>query len=360
MAGVCVLSALSDVCALVTPPRFAVGRVGVSIARVYAKGKMPIFNADEEEELTRIMNEAYAEKEAEEEEDWDAGGFDFGDNTLGGGGDSGSKGQRKGSKKAGNRPSSKWRSSKGSSDSGSSSSSSGSGAFEEADTYTPVQSANKKKNAVASLYADDSLEFDYGDLEAAMREEQAAAIYSGGPMGSKNSRMVFMQEELKSGDQLPPGVWASVFNSAGEASSFTCVAKVADVVVLVADPRRGNDEFRLLMSELNKVPKATLGVETVAMNCDDWNDHRNYLKKNSVTFSLLADPKKEFMSQLKCTGQNRLSMALVLLEASSSRVLKIWYENDWDTFNTKDLIVDEMTALRKDPRGYMESQIGIQ
>jgi len=141
--------------------------------------------------------------------------------------------------------------------------------------------------------------------------------------------------------------------------NFGRVCKVADVVVLIADPRRGNDGFRLLMQELNKVPKNSLGVETVAVNCDDANDHRKYLKKNSASFALLADPNKAFMKLLKCTGQNRLAAALVLLEASSSRVLKIWYENDWDTFNTRDLIVDEVKSFRQNPRSYVESQIGI-
>ena len=40
-------------------------------------------------------------------------------------------------------------------------------------------------------------------------------------------------------------------------------------------------------------------------------------------------------------------------------ILKIWYEDDWDTFMTKDLIVEEVTLYRKSPMRYIQEQIGI-
>lgn len=309
-------------------------------------GKMPIFNTDEEEELKRILANAYKE---EGDESWD---FNFEDNQI----------QRKGKKlpktsgdvkkKKVERPNANWR------DKGSKALPS-SAAYE----VPPKKLSNtpreaQKMNSVDAMYEDSNLEFNYDDLEAAMMEEQMQGMYSSN-FGLKNSRTVFIEEGLKSGDTIAPGAWDCLHDSKGEATKLSKVAKVADVICLIADPRRGTNEFRLLMEELNKIPKGKLGVETVAVNADDWNDHRKYLKKNTVSFQLLSDNTKSFMKELKCTGQNRLSTALVLIEASSSRVLKIWYEDAWDTFNTKDLIVEEVTAFRKDSVGFVERQIGI-
>jgi hypothetical protein len=67
----------------------------------------------------------------------------------------------------------------------------------------------------------------------------------------------------------------------------------------------------------------------------------------------------QFMDVVKCRAQGRLSASLVLLDVKSERVLKVWYENDWDAVTTKDLLVDEVEQYRANPTGYVQSQIGI-
>jgi hypothetical protein len=65
------------------------------------------------------------------------------------------------------------------------------------------------------------------------------------------------------------------------------------------------------------------------------------------------------MDAVKCRFQGRLGAALVLLDVKSERVLKVWYENEWDAVTTKDLLVDEIKQYRANPVGYVQSQIGI-
>lgn len=65
------------------------------------------------------------------------------------------------------------------------------------------------------------------------------------------------------------------------------------------------------------------------------------------------------MDIVKCRTQGRLSASLVLMDVKSERVLKVWYENDWDAFTTKDLLVEEVKQYRANPVGYVQSQIGI-
>jgi len=51
--------------------------------------------------------------------------------------------------------------------------------------------------------------------------------------------------------------------------------------------------------------------------------------------------------------------ALFLIEAESCKVLRVWYENDWDLLSTKDLVVEEVASYRAGPRAYLEAQIGV-
>ncbi len=221
--------------------------------------------------------------------------------------------------------------------------------------------SGSSSNAVDELQNSDNLEFDYDDFERAMKEADTSGMYSSGRMGtnSKNSRLVMQESGLKSGDMIPEIIWTALYTPSGENTKFSRVAKVADVMCFIADPRRMTDSFRMMLSQLNKVPKEKLNVETCAINCDDYNDHRKFLKKNSFSFPLFSDPSKEFMSQIKCTGQSRLSSAVFIIEVSSKKILKVLYEEDFDPFNLGDLVIDNIKEYRDNPKFYVESQIGI-
>ena len=56
---------------------------------------------------------------------------------------------------------------------------------------------------------------------------------------------------------------------------------------------------QVVLSQFNKLPLSTLKVAAAAINCDDVNDHRKYVKKNTLTCALLADPSKRFMDAVK-------------------------------------------------------------
>ena len=65
------------------------------------------------------------------------------------------------------------------------------------------------------------------------------------------------------------------------------------------------------------------------------------------------------MDFLKCRANKRIMSALLIVDLKSRKILKIWYENDWDPLTTKDLIVEEIESYRSSPQQYIQSQIGI-
>lgn len=67
----------------------------------------------------------------------------------------------------------------------------------------------------------------------------------------------------------------------------------------------------------------------------------------------------QFMDAARCRTPGRIASALFLLDVKSEKVLKVWYENDWDAFTTKDLLVEEIKLYRSNPISYIQSQIGI-
>ena len=89
-------------------------------------------------------------------------------------------------------------------------------------------------------------------------------------------------------------------------------------------------------------------------------DHLTSSKAKNCTTPLKLDSfKQEFMSQIKCTGQSRLSSAVFIIEVSSKKILKVLYEEDFDPFNLGDLVIDNIKEYRDNPKFYVESQIGI-
>ena len=70
-----------------------------------------------------------------------------------------------------------------------------------------------------------------------------------------------------------------------------------DLVIVYADPRRMTDEFKIILSQFDRLPLISLKVASCAINCDDTNDHRKYVKKNKLSCTLLSDPtRKVFFS----------------------------------------------------------------
>jgi len=147
-----------------------------------------------------------------------------------------------------------------------------------------------------------------------------------------------------------------------------------DVIIVYADPRRMTEEFKTVLKELNALPasvrilkKADTGgnvLGVLAVNCDASGDLKKLLKKSPSLLgggavTLLADPAKKLMDVTKSRSSSRLRASLLLAEAASGKVLKVWYEPAWDPFTTKDLLVEELALYRKNPRFYLQSQVGI-
>jgi hypothetical protein len=74
--------------------------------------------------------------------------------------------------------------------------------------------------------------------------------------------------------------------------------------------------------------------------------------------TLACDPSKRLMEGLKAKARGRLSSSLLLLETKTGRVLKIFY-GGYDVFSTADLLVEELREYRRDPKSFIQSQIGV-
>lgn len=221
------------------------------------------------------------------------------------------------------------------------------------------QQREKKPPAPMNPADIDFMDLDYDDFEAAMREEEGGGFNPGGG-GSKSTYAPEVHEGLMAGDIVPIDLWEKLLDAEGNSYKFSRVHKdVSDVVVVYADPRRMTDEFKVILSQFSKLPLATLKIAAAAINCDDVNDHRKYVKKNTFSCTLLSDPTKCFMDSVKARTSRRITASLLFLDVKSGKVLKIWYENDWDAFSTKDLIVNEIKAYRSNPKAYVQMQIGI-
>ena len=72
-----------------------------------------------------------------------------------------------------------------------------------------------------------------------------------------------------------------------------------DLVIIYADPRRMTDEFKIILNQFNRLPLISLKVASCAINCDDINDHRKYVKKNKLSCVLLSDPSRKVKKQEK-------------------------------------------------------------
>lgn len=53
------------------------------------------------------------------------------------------------------------------------------------------------------------------------------------------------------------------------------------------------DEFKIILNQFNRLPLISLKVASCAINCDDINDHRKYVKKNKLSCVLLSDPSRK-------------------------------------------------------------------
>ena len=89
-------------------------------------------------------------------------------------------------------------------------------------------------------------------------------------------------------------MWEYLYDSEGKLFGLDKVA-MKDILVCHTDPRRMTEDFRLVLNDLNKLPFNSLGVAAAVINCDDQNDHRKFLKRNSLVGScfLLRDPTKK-------------------------------------------------------------------
>lgn len=140
-------------------------------------------------------------------------------------------------------------------------------------------------------------DLDYDDFEEAMREIEMGGM---SVRGDKISEIPQEHEGLSSGDTLGDSFWERLLDSEGAKINFSRVHQErADVLVIYADPRRMSESFKTVVNEFKKIPQAPLNIALAAINCDDANDHRKFLKKVTLPFKLMTDPTKQVCTFVK-------------------------------------------------------------
>jgi hypothetical protein len=171
---------------------------------------------------------------------------------------------------------------------------------------------------------DISDDFDYEDFESAMLEEES--MYgSGSTVGVKRSIEIvssttssdfYDMPGLETGDIISKVQWSLLTDSNEKAYDVGRLEQLAgynDIMIIYADPRRMNDDFRSVLGnnnidtlviissltlsieidELKKLPFQAMKASMVAINCADATDNRKFQKKSSITIPMLIDPTKK-------------------------------------------------------------------
>lgn len=141
-------------------------------------------------------------------------------------------------------------------------------------------------------------DLDYDDFEAAMDEEDGGyTLDSASARSSKGSELP--RENLvglKPGSIINSDLWNSLLDSNGDTFKYVKLHKeFSNIGIILCDPRRMNDQFKTILTELNKIPLIQFDKNLVvaAVNCDDFNDHRKFIKKNiEIKMPMLSDPKR--------------------------------------------------------------------
>ena len=128
-----------------------------------------------------------------------------------------------------------------------------------------------------------------------MNEELAFGNSGEGGIGIKHTKIVKEHDGLKSGDLIPPYAWTWLKDSNGSAVDFSRAHKnSSDIVVLIADPRRMTNEYRLILEQFKQIPKSVLKVELAGVNCDDFNDLKKLSKKSTnPSYAIFSDTSKK-------------------------------------------------------------------
>lgn len=128
-----------------------------------------------------------------------------------------------------------------------------------------------------------------------MNEELAFGNSGEGGIGIKHTKIVKEHDGLKSGDVVPPYAWTWLKDCNGSAVDFSHAHKnSSDIVILIADPRRMNNEYRLMLEQLQQTPKSVLKVELAGVNCDDFNDLKRLNKKSAnPSYVIFSDTSKK-------------------------------------------------------------------
>lgn len=126
----------------------------------------------------------------------------------------------------------------------------------------------------------------YEDVEKAMRMEE---------FGGKYQEVTEVDEDgLLTGDVVSASAWSQLVDSSEKPFTYRMIHKdMSDILVFFADPRRLNADFQTVLKELERIPRSSLDIATVAITCADPNDVRKMLKKAARVTPVLIDTNRK-------------------------------------------------------------------
>jgi hypothetical protein len=139
---------------------------------------------------------------------------------------------------------------------------------------------------------EDTLEFNYEDIEQAMRELESPYMGRGlGMRGKYYEEPEIDENSILIGETLNETIWKSLQQLDGNFTSYPAIHREqSDVILLVADPRRFNQRFVKFMEEIDRLPKK-MSLAKVAVVSDDAIEVKKYLKKRTLNMPILLDQK---------------------------------------------------------------------
>eukprot|EP01031_Cornospumella_fuschlensis_P035701 gene35701-43298_t len=209
----------------------------------------------------------------------------------------------------------------------------------------------------------------YEDFEAAMRAEEEerrqGSGYGNYPAKFSTPRHLAAQRtSLEPGQLVPAHIFSTLTypNATPYALAHSNTAQQHDVVMVYVDPNAYTETFKLALAELQRIPMRTLSVGLVVVSGESSGELKRKMKKASsaLPFAVVSDASLACSRVFGCVTDQQLPRScLAMLEASTGMAIKVWYEKEYDVFMLSDLVREEVLQYRRDPKGYLQFQMGL-
>jgi len=156
-------------------------------------------------------------------------------------------------------------------------------------------------------------------------EESAASRVLQSKSGGNTATPV--QLALSEGDFAPLDVWGSLKDTQEKSVRFGDFCKGNDLVVVLADARKGSSDLKTALVELNaRFPKSAASL--VVVTADLPHENRKLVKKSNLFFPVLADSDKTWLKAYQVVNSRRLEKMVFIIEPNLGKILVVLKDVD--------------------------------